>query len=404
MSASGTGRAGATGASLAPGVADRAAPAAPKERILVIDDEENIRATVEEFLSLNGYRVDTASSGREGLDLLGRNAYDLVVSDLRMPDVDGLAVIEWVHETQPELPVLVMTGHATVESTIRALRLGAYDYLLKPFRLDEIERTIENCLDKRRLERRNTELTEMNTRLKEIERIKDDLLATVSHEFRTPLTALKGFMELLHVQGTDNLRSDQQHALQAITDNVDRLDAMISNLLALVESQDGGSQPIVEPVRVADFVRQFVEATNPGQGRGTFRLEIEDGVAAAEALIDRQRFALVLANLLDNAFKFAREPGAAEVILRLRREGGSTVIEVHDDGIGIQETLGDAIFDRFTQADMTSTREYQGAGLGLAVVREIVTGHGGDVRLVPPLLGGTSVRVSLPMIDAQRRR
>jgi signal transduction histidine kinase len=388
----------------APSTLERSAPSTTKERILVIDDEENIRATVEEFLSLNGYRVDTAGSGREGLDLLGRNTYDLVVSDLRMPDVDGLAVIEWIHETQPELPVLVMTGHATVESTIRALRLGAYDYLLKPFRLDEIERTIENCLDKRRLERRNTELTEMNERLKEIERIKDDLLATVSHEFRTPLTALRGFLELLHSQDMLNLRPDQQHAMQAIQDNVDRLDAMISNLLALVESQDGGSQPILEPVCLTEFVRRFVEITQPGRGRGQFRLEIDPAVQTSEVLLDCQRFPLVLANLLDNAFKFAREPGLAEVILRLRAEGTSAVLEVHDDGIGIQETLVDAIFDRFTQADMTSTREYQGAGLGLAVVREIMGGHGGDVRLVPPVLGGTSVRLSLPTIDAQRAR
>lgn len=398
-----TGRNGpATSLSQAP--AERTTNAPRTERILVIDDEENIRSTVEEFLSLNGYQVETAASGRAGLDLLGRNAYDLVVSDLRMPDVDGLAVIEWIRETQPDLPVLVMTGHATVESTIRALRLGAYDYLLKPFRLDEIERTIENCLEKRRLERRNTELTEMNERLKEIERIKDDLLATVSHEFRTPLTALRGFMELLETQGLDNLRPDQGHALGAISVNVQRLDAMISNLLALVEAQDGASKPILEPVHPEEFVRQFLEQMDPARGRGSFRVELEDGAKAVEVLIDRQRFALVLSNLLDNAFKFARDPGAAEVLLRVRREGKSTIFEVHDDGIGIQESLGDAIFDRFTQADMTSTREYQGAGLGLAVVREIVGAHGGDVRLVPSLLGGASVRVALPTIDAQRTR
>jgi signal transduction histidine kinase len=384
--------------------AEATASAPRTERILVIDDEENIRSTVEEFLSLNGYRVETAASGREALDLLGRNAYDLVVSDLRMPDVDGLAVIEWIRETHPDLPVLVMTGHATVESTIRALRLGAYDYLLKPFRLDEIERTIENCLEKRRLQRRNTELTEMNERLKEIERIKDDLLATVSHEFRTPLTAMRGFMELLQTQGADNLRSDQEHALGAIAANVSRLDAMISNLLALVESQDGASQPILEPVHAGEFVRQYLASSDPARGRGSLRVEVESDAEDAEVLLDRQRFPLVLANLLDNAFKFARDPGSTEVILRVRREGARTVFEVHDDGIGIQETLGDAIFDRFRQADMTSTREYQGAGLGLAVVREIVGAHGGDVRLTPPLLGGASVRVALPTIDAQRTR
>jgi signal transduction histidine kinase len=111
------------------------------------------------------------------------------------------------------------------------------------------------------------------------------------------------------------------------------------------------------------------------------------------------RFPLVLRNLLDNAFKFEREPGQGEVIVRARRRGSELVLEVHDDGIGVGETLGDQLFDRFTQGDMSSTREHQGAGLGLAVVREIVVAHGGTVRLVPALLGGTSVRIGLPVTD-----
>jgi DNA-binding NtrC family response regulator len=122
-----------------------------RERVLVIDDETNIRSTLAEFMALSGYEVDTAQDGRHGMDLLGGREYDLVLLDLRMPGMDGIAVTEWIRETHPDVPVIVMTGHATVESSIRALRLGAYDYVQKPFTLDEIERTIGNCLEKRRL-------------------------------------------------------------------------------------------------------------------------------------------------------------------------------------------------------------------------------------------------------------
>lgn len=377
---------------------------ATAERILVIDDEESIRSTLEEFLAMNGYRVETAATGKEGLDRLGRDTFDLVLSDLRLPDMDGLAVIEWLRETQPALPVLVMTGHATVETTIRALRLGAYDFLQKPFRLDEIERTIENCLERQRLQRRNSELTERNARLSEIERIKDDLLATVSHEFRTPLTGLRGFLGILRAQDTGNLRPDQLHALEAIAENVRRLDEMIANLLALVESQDAAAQPIREPARLAALVEEVLAAADPVRGRGRLDVRIDDAVRTTEVLVDRRRFPLVLSNLLDNAFKFARVPGDAEVRLAVRRDGPSALIEVHDAGIGIPRARGDVLFDRFTQADMSSTREYQGAGLGLAVVREIVRAHGGRVELVEPALQGTSVRVSLPVVDLGRER
>ena len=366
------------------------------ERILVIDDEENIRSTLEEFLQMQGYRVNTASNGGEGLDLLGRYDYDLVLSDLKMPGIDGIAVIEWVRETSPGLPVLVMSGHATVDSTIRALRLGAYDYLLKPFGLDEIERTIENCLEKRRLQKQNTELTEANERLREVERIKDDLLATVSHELRTPLTAMKGFLNLMDHTGTDNFRSDQHHAVDAIRDNVERLDVMVGNLLTLVEAHDGAYRPILEPMAFGEFLDEYLSVLETNHQLRGLKIEASDAAREVDVLLDRIRFPLVFGNLLDNAWKFSKGPGEAEVLLRARTDGPNLVLEVHDDGIGISETLGDQLFDRFTQGDMTSTREHQGAGLGLAVVREIVQAHNGEVRLIPPVLGGASVRVTLP--------
>jgi signal transduction histidine kinase len=376
----------------------------PSERILVIDDEPNIRDAIEEFLSLSGYEVDTAPDGAAGLDLLRRGEYDLVLSDLKMPGVTGIAVIQWLSETHPDLPVMVMTGHATVETAVQALRLGACDYLLKPFSLDEIDRTVGNCLEKRRLERRNTELTEMNERLLDIERIKDDLLATVSHEFRTPLTSMKGFLGLLDQLGLDNLRPDQIHAIDAMRESVERLDVMIGNLLTLVESQNGDHPPVLGPARLGEFLDEYFHRQDPRSLQRFCRVEIDDSLAETEVLLDHRRFPLVLSNLLDNAFKFARVPGEANVRLHARREGPNAVLEVHDDGIGITGAMGETIFDRFTQADMTSTREHQGAGLGLAVVREIVAGHRGTVRLVPPVLGGASVQVTLPAFEGGERR
>lgn len=377
-----------------PGISAKAA------RILVIDDEENIRATLEEFLTLTGYQVATAADGNEGLDRLGAGSFDLVLSDLKMPGVDGIAVIEWVKETQPELPVIVMTGFATVDTTIRALRLGADDYLLKPFSLDEIERTVESSLEKRRLREQNTELTAANERLREIERIKDDLLATVSHEFRTPLTAIKGFLSLMRMTDHANLRPDQLHALQALTDNADRLDLMICNLLTLVEAQDGAFRPILEPARIGTFLTEVVEMLRETRDMSAIELDVPADVADAEALLDRIRFPLAVVNLLDNALKFFRTPGETEVILRARLDARNVIVEVHDNGIGIAESLGDRVFDRFTQGDMSATREFQGVGLGLAVVQVIVAAHNGKVRLVPPVLGGASVRITLPRMEA----
>jgi signal transduction histidine kinase len=371
-------------------------PAArPRERILIIDDEEHIRSTLGEFISQNGYAVETAGDGARGIELLARGSYDLVLCDLRMPGVDGTAVLEEASATQPATPVIVMTGHATIESAIHALRSGAYDYLRKPFALSEIERTIENCFERKRLEERNVELTRTNARLREIERIKDDLLSTVSHEFRTPLAAITGFLTMMDMQGVGNLRPDQTQAIEAIRANVGRLDTMIGNLLTLTESHDGGYHAVLEEVSVAAFLDEYLRSWRENR-RGDFSVEIDEAAASATVKLDRARFPLVLSNLLDNAFKFTRGPGPGKVLFRVRRAENRIRFEVHDDGVGIAPTLGDRLFERFTQGDMSSTREYSGVGLGLAVVREVVRAHSGTVSVEPPELGGASLRVTLP--------
>ena len=378
-----------------PGASQRATDAA---RILVIDDDENIRGTLEEFISLNGYAVDSARDGATGIDLLGRDHYDLVLCDLRMPGVDGMAVIEWIRETRPELPVIVMTGNATVESSIRALRLRTDDFLVKPFTLEAIERAIGHCLERRTLQRKNVELAHTNERLREIERIKDDLLSAVSHEFRTPLTAIRGFLVLLEHQGTANLRPEQLQAVEAIRENSERLDTMIGNLLTLTETHDGQYRPILEPSRLGAFLDEYLR--NLDRTPAGLQFECTAEARSAEVLLDQQRFPLVLTNLLDNARKFARESGPPQIILRARVANDHAYLELHDDGIGVSESMGDRIFERFAQGDMTSTRLHNGAGLGLAVVRTIVEAHGGSVRLIPPVLSGTSILIALPLTGA----
>ena len=380
-----------------PDAASVAVDARTIERILVVDDEENMRETLSEFLRMLGYEVDVASDGSSGIEQLGRQEYDLVLTDLKMPGMDGIALTEWMRETHPDMPVILMTGYATVDTTIRALRLGASDYVLKPFTLDEMHHAVGGCLERRRLQRRNTELTAMNDRLLEIERIKDDLLATVSHEFRTPLTSMKGFLMLLDQFGLDNLRPDQAQAIDAIRVNVDRLDVMIGNLLMLVECQDGAYKPILEPVDVADFLNEYVRTLEVARLGRNAAVEIDASVRGTRVLLDTVRFPLVLANLLDNAWKFAREATEPKVLIRLRREGDQVGLEVHDDGIGVAESLGDRIFDRFAQADMTSTRERSGAGLGLALVRDLVVLMDGDVAVKSDAGRGTSVTFQLPV-------
>ena len=132
--------------------------ALPQFRILVVDDEESVRFFLRRGLAKAGYHVDEASSGREAIDRLGEVSYDVVLTDLVMPEVGGLKVLSAVQEMDGEAIVILMTAHGSVDNAIDALRLGAFDYLAKPFELKELLVTVERGLERRAVERENKKL------------------------------------------------------------------------------------------------------------------------------------------------------------------------------------------------------------------------------------------------------
>jgi two-component system response regulator PilR (NtrC family) len=127
-------------------------------RILVVDDEESMRQLLEIALGKEGYRVTLAESGTKATDLIDKSSYDLVISDIKMPDMTGVEVLRHVKETDPSVPVIMVTAYASAETAVEALRLGAYDYLTKPFKIEELKSNIRNALERVRLKRENETL------------------------------------------------------------------------------------------------------------------------------------------------------------------------------------------------------------------------------------------------------
>src|SRR5215208_1948603 len=191
----------------------------PRTRLLVVDDEESVALTVSEVLRLDGYEVDTALSGEDAIARLHANSYDLVLTDLHMEGGDGISVLSEVRRAAPLTIAIVLTGFASLESAIAAMRQGAYDYLVKPCIIDDMKHTIQRGLEHRRLmlaeqearqnlellnrelerrvEERTVELKLVNEELANANNAKDVFFATLSHELRTPLTPILGWAKLL---------------------------------------------------------------------------------------------------------------------------------------------------------------------------------------------------------------
>jgi PAS domain S-box-containing protein len=231
--------------------------------------------------------------------------------------------------------------------------------------------------------------------LEEANRLKDEFLSTLSHELRTPLNAIYGWARILRSR---NLEPSTAHAVDVIERNARAQLRLIDDVLDVSRIITGKMRLTLEPVDVASILRATIDTVRPSieLKRIHFDAHIPDDVPPVQA--DRHRLEQVFWNLLSNALKFTR-PGDA-ITVSLRVAPGEIELEVVDTGIGIRQDVLPIVFDRFRQADSSTTRTHGGLGLGLAIVKEITQLHGGSVRAASAGEGrGATFTIRLPAIE-----
>lgn len=246
---------------------------------------------------------------------------------------------------------------------------------------------------------------EASERLRELDRIKDDLVATVSHELRTPLTSILGFVELLQDEEAGRLTEQQRRWADAMDRNGDRLLALVDNLLTVSTIDAGKLQSDSSPVDLRDVVSAARQALQPWiDGRNlTTRFHLPS--IPVDVHGDAGQLEQVVFNLVSNALKFTEDGGTVECALDI--EGSQARLTVSDGGIGIPENEQPGLFTRFFRSTTATDRAIQGTGLGLSIASSIVRSHGGDISVVSAPGRGTRVTVDLPRAcphDARRLR
>lgn len=363
--------------------------------ILIVDDEEGLQTSLVKAFGMEGYRAEGAGSALEALERMKHTRFDVLLTDLLMPDIDGIGLLERARLSFPSLVVILMTGAATVESAVRALKGGAYDYILKPFTLAEIFHVVRRGLEQQRLKEENVQLSEINRRLQEIDQIKSNLLSAITHEFRTPLTIMHGWLDLLLGNHFGKLPAEQEECLGAVRRSAVRLGRLISNLLDYVEHEPDMAAREFLPVSLADVLRDAVAELAPDCAERGVQLSLDVDPALPAVQANAERLRLLFFNLMENAVKFNEPEGQVQV----RAWGDRQMVEVT-----ITNTRGEIPAERiprllqpFTQGDMSLTRAAGGLGLGLAVARSIVDAHGGELAVESGRDKGTTVRIRLPL-------
>ena len=373
-------------------------PVLNEARLLVVDDEESLRITTAAIFEKEGYIVDTASSGDEAIDLLSKADYDLVLTDLHMEGGDGLSVLNRIRQEAPLTISVVLTGFASVESAIAALQEGAYDYLIKPCDIETMKHTIRRGVEHRRLmlaeqkaradlkqlnldleqriEQRTAELKQLNVDLAEANRAKDVFLATLSHELRTPLTPVVGWIKLLR-SGTLDEKSVSQ-ALDAIERNAWLQSRLIDDLLDTSRIATGKLHFEPKPIDLNVSVKAAVDTVRSSAAARDIELSVSLHSASLIVMGEPVRLQQIAWNMVSNAIKFTDPGGKVTVTTGL--SGTQAHLTVVDTGIGIEPEFLPHVFDRFRQADGSTSRRHGGLGLGLAIADALAKMHGGRLE------------------------
>jgi signal transduction histidine kinase len=391
-------------------------PLFQEPRLLVVDDEESLRITTAAIFENEGYIVDTASSGDEAIELLSQKDYDLVLTDLHMEGGDGLSVLNSIRRQAPLTISVVLTGFASVESAIAALQEGAYDYLVKPCDIESMKHTIRRGVEHRRLmlaeqkaradlrqlnldleqriEERTAELTRLNAELADANRAKDVFLATLSHELRTPLTPVVGWIKLLRT-GTLDEKSVLQ-ALDAIERNAWLQSRLIDDLLDTSRIATGKLHFEPKAVDFNTAVKAAVDTVRTSAAARNIELNVSLWPVSLIVMGEPVRLQQIAWNLVSNAIKFTDPGGKVSITTRLDRDQAE--LEVIDTGVGIEPEFLPHVFDRFRQADGSTSRRHGGLGLGLAIADALAKMHGGRMHAASEGVGyGAIFRFTLDL-------
>jgi signal transduction histidine kinase len=357
-------------------------------RILLADDNADMREYLRRLLG-RSYEVVAVEDGAAALQAAREQPFDLVLSDVMMPRLDGFGLLAALRsdERTKTLPVILLSARAGEESKVEGLEAGADDYLIKPFSARELLARVQAHLKLQRVRRAVQEA------LKEADRRKDEFLAMLAHELRNPLAPIRNAAQVLKLISPVDAR--QQWAREVIERQTQHLTRLVDDLLDVSRITRGKVTLAREPLELASILHRAVETSRPLIDARRHELSVELPGEPVWLEGDLTRLVQVVGNLLNNAAKYTDEGG--HIQLQAAQEDGEIVIRVRDDGMGLPADLLPHIFDLFTQADRSLDRSQGGLGIGLTLVRTLVELHGGRVEAQSAGFGrGSEFIVRLP--------
>lgn len=369
-------------------------PANSEPKILIVDDEIVHMKALCNTLRDQGYETVGFSSPSAALAQLEHTEFDLLLTDLMMPEMDGIALLQAALKKRPNLVGIIMTGEGTITTAVEAMKTGALDYILKPFKLSVILPVLARALSVRRLRLENAALqVRIRERTAQLEAANQELDAfaqSVSHDLRAPLRRIHGFVGLLEESET-SLSEKGKRQMDTIARCAKQMTQLIDGLL------DFSRMRRVEIKRTEVNLDELVQKVIRDAHLETEGHNIVWKISALPPLLaDPTLLQQVFCNLILNAIKYSgpRNPAEIEIGSLTADTSGEVVIFIRDNGVGFDMKYADKLFGVFQRLHRED--EFEGTGIGLANVRRIVARHGGRTWAEGKVQGGATFYFSLP--------
>jgi len=375
-----------------------------KKRILIVDDEAVVRRTCELSLTRVGYEVRTVSNGIEALQDLVKYDSDIVIIDLKMPLMGGMELLENIRRDFPHLQVIIMTGYATIENAVQAMKYNAFDFILKPFNAEQIRMVVDKCAENLDMSQEIKDLKVANEKLRELQEMKDRFIAITSHELRTPVSHIKGYLTIL----TDETYSDsisaeeKQEFINIINSAVEDLEHIVLNMFNINQLENNSLKLLLEQVSLNNIVDQIIKECQLITKERNLTVKFNRSEDLPYIIGDRLKLKQMINELFQNAIKFTRDGG--EIVFSTKADEEYCFVSVADNGIGLNESEKSKIFEKFYEVQnpdhhSTSKINFMGGGLGIGlnIAKAISEAHKGRMKVLSELGEGAEFTVILPI-------
>lgn len=364
-------------------------------KVVVIDDDDTTLETIEKILEVYDFIVFTAHGGKEGLDLVRRTQPDIILCDVRMPDVDGYTVLAELrkHTATATIPILLLSAQHELSDIRTGMQLGADDFLSKPFSVEDLLTSINARLDKHdRIIRQATQ---------QLQQLRSNIAMVLPHEFRTPLNSIIGFGELIAAQYERLGRDEVMEMLATIVSSGYRLSALVENFIYLSRLEMLAVHPHIQKELIAEAILNcqeiIVEVASHQVAVNGNQHALETVLEAASVGISDGYLRKLVAELVDNACKFSLPK--THIRLKGKVQSGLYVLSIQDEGRGMSPAQISQI-GAYMQFDR-NIHEQQGQGLGLTIAKRITELHGGSFTIDSTPSKGTTFEVRLPLTESK---